>query len=315
MGQGYFTRAGRAAAAGQRHGGRRVVGTAEGTHIHQRVGGIRHARHGVDLRGLEGLGAGHIRQNRGQAAGQHGLARAGRADEQYVVAACGGDLQRTLHILLPHDIGKVRQGAIRRLRLPARRGGHRRVAVEVGDELGDALYPVDRQAVGQRGFRGVLGGDIQSPDAHTGGAQRHGQHTGDGAQRAGKAQLAQKGGVLRQGLQLLRCGQNTQQDGQIVQCALLPDPGRGQIHGDAADGEFCPAVFHGGPHPFAGLLDRRVRQAHHVKGGQTAGEKALHRHLVAADAGETQRTHSDHHGSFPPSKWSFSMYLIIKSGR
>ena len=29
-----------------------------------------------------------------QTAGQHGLARAGRADEQYVVAACGGDLQR-----------------------------------------------------------------------------------------------------------------------------------------------------------------------------------------------------------------------------
>ena len=110
-------------------------------------------------------------------------------------------------------------------------------------------------------------------------------------------------GVLRQGLQLLRRRKDTQQDGQVVQRTLLADTGGGQIHGDAADGELGAAVFHGGADTLPRFLDGGVRQTHHVKGGQPAGEEALHRHLVAADAGEPQRTHSDHHGQ--PSPFQF----------
>ena len=277
-----------------------MVGAAEGPHIHQRVGGVGHTGHGVDLRGLKGFGAGHIGQNGGDAPCQHGLARAGRTDEQHVVAAGGGDLQPALHVFLSHHIGKVRQGTGGGLRLPAGSGRHGRFALQVGDELGHILHAADGEAVGQRGLGGVLRRDVQRLDAQPGGAQRHGQHAGDGAQRPGKAQLTQKGGVLRQGLQLLRRGQNAQQDGQVVQRALLADTGGGQIHGDPADGEFGAAVFHGGADTLPRFLDGGIRQTHHIKGGQSAGEKTLHRHLVAADAGESQRTHGDHHGPSSP---------------
>ncbi len=58
---------------------------------------------------LRASSPGHVRQDGGQAPGQHGLARAGRADQQQVVAAGGGDLQRPLHVLLPHHVGEVGQ--------------------------------------------------------------------------------------------------------------------------------------------------------------------------------------------------------------
>lgn len=54
------------------------------------------AADGVDGGGLLRLLLAERRQNAGQAAGQHALAGAGRADEQQVVAAGGGDLQRPL---------------------------------------------------------------------------------------------------------------------------------------------------------------------------------------------------------------------------
>ena len=75
--QGYLAGAGDTAAAGQGDGGGRVVGAAEGAGVHQRVGGVGHARHRVDLRSLQRLSAGHVRQDGGQPPRQHGLARAG----------------------------------------------------------------------------------------------------------------------------------------------------------------------------------------------------------------------------------------------
>ena len=47
------------------------------------------------------------------------LPEPGEPDQQHVVSAGGGDLQRPLHVLLPHDLGKSPAwAASRRLRLP-----------------------------------------------------------------------------------------------------------------------------------------------------------------------------------------------------
>ena len=272
-----------------------MVGAAEGPGVHQRMPGIGHARHGVNFGGLQRFRPGHIRQDGGQTAGQHGLSGAGRADQQHVVAAGGGDLQGTLDVLLAHDIGEIRQGPVDGGGLPPGRGHDGVGSLQMGHQLAHILHTVDDQAVGQRGLGGVGGGDEELLHPLAGGEHGHGQHAGDGAHLAGEAQLTQEGGVLRQGADLARGGHNAQQDGQVVHRALLPDAGRGQIDGDAADGELGPAVFHRGTHPLTGLLHRRVRQTHHVKGGQTAGEHALHRYLIAADAGQAQRTHRGHH--------------------
>ena len=103
-----------------------------------------------------------------------------------------------------------------------------------------------------------------------------------------------------QGLQLLRRRQDAQQNGQVIHRAFLALARRGQVHGDAADGEFGPAGLDGGPDPLPGFPHRRVRQAHHVEGGQSPGQKALHRHLIAADAVESQGPYRYHHDPSHP---------------
>jgi hypothetical protein len=72
-----------------------VVGCAIGSVV-PASGARSEAADGVDGGGLLRLLFAKGRQNAGQSAGQHALAGAGRADEQQVVAASGGDLQRPL---------------------------------------------------------------------------------------------------------------------------------------------------------------------------------------------------------------------------
>ena len=95
------------------------MGAAEGTMGHQRVAGLRQPRHGVDLRGLEGLLPGHIRQDGGQPPGQHGLAGAGGTHQQHIVSAGVG---------------------IRKLYVPARN------AAEATLADGITVYPVENVA-------------------------------------------------------------------------------------------------------------------------------------------------------------------------
>ena len=97
-----------------------MVGTAEGPPGQQRVLRVRQSRHGPDAGDLQGFRPGHVRQNGGQALCQHGLAGAGGADQQQVVPACRGDLQRPLHVFLAHHVLQVRQIRLLRLRLPGR---------------------------------------------------------------------------------------------------------------------------------------------------------------------------------------------------
>ena len=300
VGQGDLPRVGRSTAAGQGHGGHRVVGRAEGAVGQQGMAAVGQAGGGVDLRGLQRLLPGHVRQDGGQAAGQHGLARAGAADEQQVVAAGGGDLQGPAAIFLAHDVPQVRQ-ALRLLpRLPGFGGRQGFLAPEMGHQLHHVLRAVDRQAVGQGGLGGVLFGDVEGFDAGAHGGQGHGEHAPHGAQRPRQRQLAQKGCVRRRRVQGLRSGQDTQENGQIVDRALLFLGGGGQVHGDAADGELRPAVFHRRPHPLPGLPHGGVGQAHHVEGRQAAGKKALHGHLVARDPREAQRTDGYDHNTRCP---------------
>ena len=289
-----------------------MMGAAEGAMGHQRVAGLRQPRHGVDLRGLEGLLPGHIRQDGGQPPGQHGLAGAGGAHQQHIVSAGGGDLQRTLHVLLSHDLGEVRHGQRLAGGLPPLRRRDERLAPEMRQQLGDIFHRIHGDTVGQRGLGGVPGRDIELADAAPGGAQGHGQHPRHRAQGAGEAQLPQKGGVLRQGRQLLRGRQQPQQDGQIVDRPLLPLVRRSQIHRNAADGEPGAAGLDRRPDPLTGFPHGGIRQAHHVEGREPSRQEALHRHLISADARQAQRAHRHHHCSVTLSR-KFRSFLLILS--
>ena len=69
---------------------------------------VEQAHDAVNLGGLERFGEGQIRQDRRQPFRQHRFAGAGRADEDDVVAAGGGDFERALDVLLSFDVVEVR---------------------------------------------------------------------------------------------------------------------------------------------------------------------------------------------------------------
>ena len=127
-----------------------------------------------------------------------------------------------------------------------------------------------------------------------GGSHGHGQHPCHRPQRPGEAQLSQEGGS-RGGDRHIPLGrQKAQQDRQIIHRPRLSEGGGGQIHRDPGHGEAAAAALDGGTDPLPGLLYRRVRQAHHVKGGKPAADGALHLHLVARDALEPQGPYRYH---------------------
>ena len=79
---------------------------AEGTLYQQPLSGHQ-ARRAVNPRGFKRLVEGHVGQNRRHAARQQRLARAGRADHDYIVAAGRSNLQRALGAPLALDKGKI----------------------------------------------------------------------------------------------------------------------------------------------------------------------------------------------------------------
>ena len=300
MGQGDLSGPHGGAAACQRRGGGGVVGAAEGPAGQQRMLRVRQTRYGPDAGDLQRLGAGQVRQNGGQALGQHGLTGAGRADEQQVMAARRGDLQRPLDVFLAHDVPQVGKGTVILLRFPWGSGGETGFAPEMGHQGIHIRDAVDGQAVGQSGLGGVFGGDEELADASLLCRHGHGQYAADAPQGTGEGQLADEGGVRGQGRQVAVCRQNTDEDGQVVDRARFFLPGGGQIDRDTADGKFGAAVFHRGPDSLPGLPHGGVRQAHHVEGRQAAGEEALRADLVAGDARKPQGTYRDYHIFVPP---------------
>ena len=207
-----------------------------------------------------------------------------------------GDLQSPLYVFLAHDVLEVRQAPLLRRRGPYRGGGQGGFVFQMGHQGAHIRHAVDRQSFRQGGFSGIVRRDEEGADTGVPGGQGHGQHAGDGPEGPGKAQFPQKGGVLRRRGQFSRGGQQAHEDGQVVDRARLFGARRGQVHGDAADGELGSAVFHRRPDPLPGLPDGGVRQTHDVKGRQAAGEKALGGDLVSGNAGETQGTNGGDHG-------------------
>ena len=278
-----------------------MVGGAEGPGLHQGAAGGGEPHDGVDLGGLQGLGQGHVGQDAGQTAGQHGLARAGRAGHEHVVAPGGGDLQGPLHLLLALYLGKVRAGVDGGPGLPGRGGGDGLLPGEVPGQLGHIPHGIDRRPLGQRGLGGVLLGHEQGSDAGLFGGQGHGQHPGTGAQLAGQGQLPQKGAAGLGQPDLSPGGQNAHQNGQVVQGAHLFQMGGSQIHRDPADGEGEAAVFDGRAHPLPGLGHGGIGQTDDGKGGQAAGQIALGGDGIARHSVQTQRGDRADHSVFLPS--------------
>ena len=193
----------------------------------------------------------------------------------------GGNLQGPLHLILALDLGHI--GALKGGGggLPGLGGGDGLLTGEVALQLNDIPDRIDHRPLRQGGLGSVLSGDIESLDSLPLGGQGHGQHPGAGPELAGQGQLADEGAVLPGQTQLLAGGQNAHQHREIIEGAHLFQMGGGQVDRNPADREGEAAVLDGGAHPLPCLADGGVRQAHHRKGGQAAGQVALGGNQIA----------------------------------
>ena len=134
-----------------------VVRRAERRRDDERPAGRQQAGHRVDARDLERLVRRERRQDAGQPAREHRLARSRRAREQEVVTSSGGDLERTPPSLLPADVGEIRVQTTGR-RLAVRRLERRRLALaaQVRGGLGEVAKRHGLDA-GKRGLGGRVG--------------------------------------------------------------------------------------------------------------------------------------------------------------
>ena len=144
------------------------------------------------------------RQDPRQAPREHRLARAGRPDEQQVVAAGGRDLERAARDLLPAHVGQVRRlGALPvrpRRRRPRRAGASRALAAQERDQLGSgSAGACTVVAADDRGLGRVVARHEQPPDAaaaRPGGDRQHAAHR---PQRAVERQLADEQRAVERG--------------------------------------------------------------------------------------------------------------------
>ena len=95
------------AASDQRDDRAGVVRRPERRSGHQSTSRHGHAGRRVDHRRRQRVGPAEGRQDAGQALRQHRLARAGRSDQQQMVAACRGDLQGLPGYGLPAHVGQI----------------------------------------------------------------------------------------------------------------------------------------------------------------------------------------------------------------
>ena len=247
-----------------------------------------------DLQGRLGRQVG---QQAHQPAGQHGLARPRRPDQQQVVAPGRGHLQRPSRQRLARDVGEVGIGLGRIQPQSRRRFGPRLVAGQRVEQLPERPDRADPVAGHQFGHRAVAGGHDHRGMVH---GVDQGERAGHRPHRAVQSQLTQDAGVGdRLGLELLAGNEDPDRDGQVEPGARLGNVAGRQVHGDALHRPFQLAGDDRGPDPVASLPARGVGQADDAEAGQPVGYVDLHRDGMAPDPGEGGGSDGSEHGRPP----------------
>ena len=227
----------------------------------------------------------------------HGLAPARRADQEHVVGAGRGDLERTLGVCLAPDVGEVevvRRGCSDGARERHRPGGT--VAVQQADRVGERrrgehVEPVDGERLG-----GVLHGHDERVDPLASAGQPDRERATDRLDLAVERELADDG--VRSDDAIFhdaRGGEDTEGDRQVERRALLPDVGGRQVHGDPVQGEGETGVADRGAHALAALAHGGVRQAHRGEGRQAGRDVHFDTHERRFHADERCREHARDH--------------------
>ena len=152
---------------------------------------VQQAGDAGDRAHVQDLGRIERGQEPGQARREHRLARARRADQQQVVRAGRGDLERALGGLLPLDVGQL--GVVRRMlgQTRDRRAQHLR-AVEVVDQREQARRRQDLDVAAQPGGLAAARRRADQAELARRGGDRGRQHARDAQNRAIQRQLAER---------------------------------------------------------------------------------------------------------------------------
>ena len=285
MGQRYFPGAGDAAAAGQTRHGDGMVRRTEHPVFQQRDAAGQKACGGMDFGGFHRLLEAHGRQDGGQALGQHAFSRAGRADEQHIMSACGGDLQGALGVFLSLYLAEIRHGGLRHFPVgDGLCGGQRLSAGQRLHQLPCGAYRVYLDALHHAALGGVIVGDVDAGIALPGGLRDHRKDAVDGAQPSIQRNFPHKGAAGQRQIQTAARRKDAQQDGQIVQGAAFLGIGRGQIYHQHPGGKGISQIADGTVDPFPALLYGGIGQADDIKPGQSPAVIHLHGDGVAFNA-------------------------------
>ena len=243
--------------------GRGVVRRAEGCDGDQRPPRWQQPGDRVDPRHLERLAAGQRGRMPGKTPREHGLPGAGRAREEEVVPAGGGDLERAARPLLPADVGEVRgprRGRARPrtvVRSPAprsRRGSRRRPP------------PRSRTGTGRTPARATPAADSTAHTTQLEPARDAPLGDGERARDRPDAPVERElpdGRVLGEALRrkLPRRREHGQRDREVEPRSLLPERSGREVHRDPA----VQRPLEGGgddpaPHAVLRLLAGAVRE-------------------------------------------------------
>jgi hypothetical protein len=292
VGEGDFAGAGNGAAADEARVGDGVVRGAERPLGNESGFGVEDTGDGVDLGGLEGFVESEGREDRGETAGEHGFAGAGRADHQNVVTTGGGDLEGALGGLLAANVGEVEGEMLELVKDLSGfdfEGGCLNAAVaglvEQVADLEEGLDGIDVDALDDGGFAGVGFGDDEVFDAALAGGDGDGQHAGNGAEGAVEAELADEeevGEVAE--LERAVSAENADRHGEVEAGAFFFNVGGGEVDGDVGGGELEAGVADGGADAVTAFANGGVGKADRVEVvflGLHAGEV----HFDVDDAG------------------------------
>ena len=243
-----------------------------------------------DDRGLKAIGEGHGRQQRRQAATEHGLARARRPDEQDVVLPGGGDLDGATSDPLTADVAQVGPAVCHVDAWALGQIGHGLMAGEHLDAFGQMIDAEHLDALDHRRLQGVLAGHDDALEAGPGGVGGQGEHPAHRANAAIEGQLADGQHALKALYgHLLIGGEDGEGHGQVVAGALLLDMGGREVDRDAALGEAVAAVDDGGFDAGSGLADRAGGQADGAEDHHAAAEIDLDFDSIGVDAKDGAR--------------------------
>ena len=231
----------------------------------------RQADHGLNRRHFQRFLLAQWRQQAGQAAGEQGLAGAGRPAEQQVVGARCRNQQRALGSQLALNFAQVRVWLVQVQQAIGLVGFNRLVPVQVRHDLQQVIHRNHLQARRQARFLGIRPGHY---DGAPGLARRQcrWQYTLHRAHLAGQRQFAQAFHFIEhQRRHLHTGGQDAQGYRQIKTPAVLGQVGGREVEGDAPGRVLQSAIEDGAAYAVLAFLDGGFGQAHQGERRQAIG--------------------------------------------